>query len=264
MIVRAKRNTNFTILSNTGLNDERLSFKAKGLLAFLLSKPDGWTVSYRALAHTGPDGETAVRTGLQELESAGYLVRTQKRNEDGTFSGESTIFDEPCVENRSLDNRSLDNHRKVSTDRTSTDVVSTEDIKPSAGAALTEPPESELSDGVTELSAPGEQSKSLSKEVLAAYVEATGYAKDEVAWAREAKAAQLVAKAGHTPEEVVACYKDMKRQPFWATKHLSLMSVRTQLPAYLKAHPVRPKEEEISDEQFAELRQQFAEEELGF
>jgi len=41
-IVRAKRKTNFTIIGNTGLKDKRLSLKAKGLLAYMLSLPDDW------------------------------------------------------------------------------------------------------------------------------------------------------------------------------------------------------------------------------
>ena len=39
-----KRPNNFVMLDKTFLEDDRLSFKAKGILAYLLSKPDNWKV----------------------------------------------------------------------------------------------------------------------------------------------------------------------------------------------------------------------------
>lgn len=95
MIVRAQRNTNFTIISNVGLRDERLSYKARGLLAYLLSMPDHWRTNERHLAAHAPDGRHAVRSGLKELEQAGYLIRQRLRLEDGTFDWHSVIYDEP-------------------------------------------------------------------------------------------------------------------------------------------------------------------------
>ena len=37
-----KKTGNFTILDNTGLRDPNISWKAKGLLAYLLHLPDDW------------------------------------------------------------------------------------------------------------------------------------------------------------------------------------------------------------------------------
>ena len=42
-IVRVEKNKNYTIINNTSLYDERLSWKAKAIHAFMLSKPDDWT-----------------------------------------------------------------------------------------------------------------------------------------------------------------------------------------------------------------------------
>jgi hypothetical protein len=69
------------------LEDDRLSFKAKGLLSYLLSRSDDWDVYQSQLADLGPDGESAVRSGLQELMELGYLNRKKLRKEDGTFKG---------------------------------------------------------------------------------------------------------------------------------------------------------------------------------
>src|SRR5690606_30925397 len=95
MIIRAERKEKFTVVSNAALEDTRLSFRAKGILVFILSKPDKWQVSERHLAEQGPDGRSAVASALTELESAGYLRRTRTRQPDGTFARESMIFDEP-------------------------------------------------------------------------------------------------------------------------------------------------------------------------
>lgn len=95
MIIRAERKEKFTVVSNAALEDTRLSFRAKGILVFILSKPDRWQVSERHLAEQGPDGRSAVASALTELEEAGYLRRTRSREADGTFSWQSMIFDEP-------------------------------------------------------------------------------------------------------------------------------------------------------------------------
>lgn len=95
MIIRAQRKETFTVVNNTVINDNRLSFRAKGVLVYILSKPDNWRVSERNLANDGPDGRSAVANALTELEQAGYLQRTRTRNEDGTFAWDSVIYDEP-------------------------------------------------------------------------------------------------------------------------------------------------------------------------
>ena len=95
MIIRAQRQDHFTVINNTAINDDRLGFRAKGVLIYILSKPDHWSVSERSLAQIGPDGRDAVATALKELATCGYLRRTKTRNADGTFSWDSMIFDVP-------------------------------------------------------------------------------------------------------------------------------------------------------------------------
>ena len=58
----------------------RLSWKARGLLAYLLSLPDGWDIAVRDLVHRGPDGRDAVYTALQELKACGYLTEEIERH----------------------------------------------------------------------------------------------------------------------------------------------------------------------------------------
>lgn len=95
-IVRAPREDRFTTLNRSVINDDRLSFRAMGLLTFILDKPDGWRITSTDLARgEGREGRDAVRTALSELESAGYLRRERTRNADGTFGTNSTVFESP-------------------------------------------------------------------------------------------------------------------------------------------------------------------------
>ena len=69
------------------MEDPRLSWKARGLLAYLLTKPDNWQVHVAQLVGDGPDGTHSVRLGLIELEQAGYITRHKNRSVGGSFNG---------------------------------------------------------------------------------------------------------------------------------------------------------------------------------
>lgn len=76
----------YTIVGNDILESTELSWKAKGLLAYMLGRPDKWEFSERALYTMFPDGQTATRSGIKELEDAGYLYRERVR-ENGKVAG---------------------------------------------------------------------------------------------------------------------------------------------------------------------------------
>ena len=78
----------FTQIPNQWLRDARLSFKARGMLALLMSHTQGWQLSIASLAEQNREGKDAIRSAIQELEELGYLTRSQV-NEGGKF-GEST------------------------------------------------------------------------------------------------------------------------------------------------------------------------------
>ncbi|MFT8557903.1 DnaD domain protein [Liquorilactobacillus hordei] len=124
-IIRQKRNSNFSIMSNEMLSDANMSFKARGLLAYMLSKPDDWKFYVSELSdHSDKDGEKAIRSALREIESAGYLERHRDRDNTGKFTGQDFILsDNPHSQNRHDANRpdekrSDDKGRLLSTDNT--------------------------------------------------------------------------------------------------------------------------------------------------
>ena len=94
-ILRIEKNEDYTILPNHVLNDTRLSLEARGLLAYLLSKPNHWRVNSRALVHISPAGRDKIQRILRELERYGYLERRRVRGEGGKFVWESVIREMP-------------------------------------------------------------------------------------------------------------------------------------------------------------------------
>lgn len=113
-VTRSHPTSRFTVLPNDALEDERLSFKARGLLAYLLSRPDGWSTDSSELATHGPDGRTAVLSALKELEEAGYLRRTRGRDEQGHFFTQCEITDTPTGVGKP-DSRQPDSYTKNGT-----------------------------------------------------------------------------------------------------------------------------------------------------
>lgn len=95
MIVRVKKRSRYAIISNVPLNDERLSWEARGLLAWLLSKPDDWKVNLEAILRYGLAGRDKVKRMFSELSNVGYLVRIKIRRDDGRFGWDSVVYEEP-------------------------------------------------------------------------------------------------------------------------------------------------------------------------
>lgn len=82
-----KKENPFVILDKTSSNDNRLSFKAKGIHTYLIGKPDDWEIYINHLAKVSTDGKDSVITGLNELFNYGYAYKEQQRGERGRFAG---------------------------------------------------------------------------------------------------------------------------------------------------------------------------------
>ena len=83
---------NFTTISNKMLMDTSISLKAKGLLSFMLAKPDKWNFSIRGLSSQLKEGVEGVQNTLQELVREGYIKRERLRQR-GAFTGyDYTLF----------------------------------------------------------------------------------------------------------------------------------------------------------------------------
>jgi hypothetical protein len=70
----------FAQIANEALRDKRLSFKARGILALVLSHSGEWTAPMRWLeSQSEHDGRAAIQAGLNELTDLGYRVVTKER-----------------------------------------------------------------------------------------------------------------------------------------------------------------------------------------
>lgn len=86
-IFKAPKKKNFTMINNEILYDGRLSFRATGLLAYLLSLPETWTIHKYYLDKTKTEGRGATLKAFQELIDTGYVIQIEsiKRGEGGKF-----------------------------------------------------------------------------------------------------------------------------------------------------------------------------------
>lgn len=95
-IIRSPRlESNFSVMSNAVIRDSRLSYRARGVLLEILSRPDNWRVSGDSLARSGKEGRDAILTALKELRDCGYIRMVKIRKEDGTFETTNYVYDSP-------------------------------------------------------------------------------------------------------------------------------------------------------------------------
>ena len=101
-IYRSKHRRNYTVLSNDIPLNPTISWKAKGLLWYLLSKPEDWQTRVGDLVKHGPEQKAAVMAGLKELKLAGYLkkVRVTCPTTGRVLHWETHVFDEPQPESQ--------------------------------------------------------------------------------------------------------------------------------------------------------------------
>lgn len=112
----------FIIVQNEIVQDPSLSLKAKGVYSLLLSLPDNWEFSVKALSDLCVDGKSSITTALKELEDV-FLLKRIIKTDDGSgkiLGCDYVIFDrvclpsEPFTENRQMDEPFTENRQMVS------------------------------------------------------------------------------------------------------------------------------------------------------
>lgn len=103
-ITRRKYERDFCYMANEFLKDSRLSWKAKGIIAYVQMLPDDWVLNMRDLTNRATDGRDSLYSGIKELEKYGYCAKVMQRNPDGTIAGyayeicDKSVF-QPFTEN---------------------------------------------------------------------------------------------------------------------------------------------------------------------
>lgn len=94
----------FTQIVNAMLCDPNLSLKAKGLLGYMLSKPQDWQFNIRAISGEIRESKNTVQKILVELSELGYVHRSSNRDDRGRItSWEYTVYQSPHPKNGNLD-----------------------------------------------------------------------------------------------------------------------------------------------------------------
>lgn len=84
----------FTVVPNQLAFDENISLKSTMLLIIMLALPPNWDLTLKGLATLKKDGLDSIRTGINELERAGYIIKKRIRNELGQVKGtEYTVYE---------------------------------------------------------------------------------------------------------------------------------------------------------------------------
>ena len=74
VIKRVVKEAKYAQIDNDLINNRELSFKALGIMTYILSKPDDWQIYISDLCRD-KDGEKSVRAGLNELRDKKYMQR---------------------------------------------------------------------------------------------------------------------------------------------------------------------------------------------
>jgi len=86
-IIRAPRRYRFVTINQDAVEDSRLSWAARGLLGYLLSRPDDWKVLIKDLQRRGDLGRDGTYKLLRELRETGYVRYQRTRDEQGRMRG---------------------------------------------------------------------------------------------------------------------------------------------------------------------------------
>lgn len=99
-VFKVHKKNNYSIISNNAINDDRLSWKARGILIYLLSKPGNWEPKLKDLINNSEkDGEVSVKNALKELRVCGYAVLRRGEfkdiNNNIKFGSFYDVYEEP-------------------------------------------------------------------------------------------------------------------------------------------------------------------------
>ncbi|HDR6828575.1 TPA: DnaD domain protein [Bacillus thuringiensis] len=141
---RVNKDKNYTTINNTGLKDTRLSWKAKGILAYILTLPDDWIFYMEEVTKHSKDGIASLKAGMKELKECGYVKRFPIKGENGKISKWETIIyevpqvekplvenqlvEKPPVENLPVENQPLLSTKELSTNKQNTNIQSSSSI----------------------------------------------------------------------------------------------------------------------------------------
>ena len=101
-VFKIEKTKGYTIMSNYHLQDRNLTYKAKGLLSFMLSLPDDWDYSLKGLCAISKESRDGIRSILKELQEHHYLEIENTRGDKGYFEYNYLIYEIPHYINKEM------------------------------------------------------------------------------------------------------------------------------------------------------------------
>lgn len=95
-LLRKQTRRGYTHIANDLIDADMLSFRARGIAVFLLSKPDDWEIKIEYLTKNGKEGREAIRTALHELAEHGFLMRDRVQDAEGKMTTVTRVADYPA------------------------------------------------------------------------------------------------------------------------------------------------------------------------
>ncbi|MGM9875953.1 MAG: helix-turn-helix domain-containing protein [Bacilli bacterium] len=131
-VFKIEKTKDYTVMSNYHLRDKNLSYKAKGLLSFMLSLPEDWDYSLAGLCSISKESRDGIRSILRELQEHHYVEIEKVRGDKGYFEYNYLIYEiphfvdleneknNPDMENPHLDTPSVETPTQINTNITNT------------------------------------------------------------------------------------------------------------------------------------------------
>lgn len=101
-IINKSFTCNFTQIPNQIINDKKVSFKAKGLYLYFVSKPDEWEFSLSGITSQAKESMPTVISIINELIENGYMEKIKRRNSNGKQEVNQYLLHESPTDSRNL------------------------------------------------------------------------------------------------------------------------------------------------------------------
>lgn len=129
-VFKIEKNKDYTVMSNYHLRDKSLSYKAKGLLSFMLSLPEDWDYSLNGLVAISKESKDGIRSILKELQEHHYIEIEKVRGDKGYFEYNYLIYEIPHFRNidkinPGMENPYMDNPDMETTTQINTNIINT-------------------------------------------------------------------------------------------------------------------------------------------
>lgn len=216
-IERASKNRDnpYGMLRRATFDGSQLTFEERGVLAYILMKPDNWKANIKDLMREGGIGRNKTYDIINGLIAKGYAERTENRDSKGHFQGSLIKFHEeplpvnPLPEKRDTDKRDTVNPLPVNRDHNNKGETPITESTP-------------IIENNKDLSPPPLSTTNAIKD---AYVKAVGHKLPPSSFRTISPDAKFAAEQGVLPSDIRETYDILASEPFWRGKTIPLRVV---------------------------------------